>query len=122
MVTGEINGQSKKRLVDLIAFAQTGASHRLHINIYRNLLKRVIQSESTDDINIEADMDLYMADFALSEEARGKQPTITKVYAVRPLGDDKVDDTRTRLVANERLKMDYDRLKEANVQVEEKYF
>jgi hypothetical protein len=47
---------------------------------------------------------------------------VTKVYAISPINEVEVNAKTTRHVANERLKMDYARLKAAGVQFEERFF
>ena len=71
------------------------------------------RSESTDDIDIETDMCLLMADFTPVRRTGGKQEKVTKVYAVCPINESEIDAKPTRYIAGEGLKMDYSRLLEA---------
>jgi hypothetical protein len=90
--------------------------------VYRNLVKQISRSESTDDIDIETDLSLLMADFSPAAESMAKPAKVTKVYAISPLNESEIDANTTRHIANQRLGMDFARLKEAKVIFEEMYF
>jgi hypothetical protein len=47
---------------------------------------------------------------------------ITKAYMISPINEKEVDDKTTRHIANERLRMDYARLKDADIFIEELFF
>jgi hypothetical protein len=51
-----------------------------------------------------------------------KPAKVTKVYAISPLNESEIDANTTRHIANQRLRMDFARLKEAKVIFEEMYF
>lgn len=122
MTTGELQGSQSERLEGFIRQARSGNSVHLRVSVYRRMVKQVAQSESTDDIEIESDMNLLMASFMpVSKEGAGAEK-ITKVYAISPINEIEVNDKITRRIANERLKMDYSRLKAAGVKFEEKFF
>jgi hypothetical protein len=63
-----------------------------------------------------------MADFLPAGTGAARPEKVSKVYAISPLNEVEVNAKTTRHVANERLKMDYARLKAAGVQFEEKFF
>ena len=112
----------KERLDDFIKLARAGQTVQLQVKVYKSLIKQVEQSESTDDIIVENDMCLLMADFTPIQSAREKPAVVKKVYAICPINEREIDAKTTRNIANERLKMDYARLKEANIRFEEQYF
>ena len=112
----------KERLDDIIRLARSGQTVLLDIQVYNKLVKQVNRSESTDDIDIETDLALLMADFFPAAGSTGKAASVTKVYAVSLLNENEIDAKTTRHIANQRLKMDFIRLKEAGVKFEEKYF
>ncbi|MDX9786472.1 MAG: hypothetical protein RBT11_06840 [Desulfobacterales bacterium] len=122
MLSEDLTNGSKERLDNFINRAKSGQTVKLQIKVYRNLIKQVNQSEATDDIDIETDRCLLMADFTSTRRAQEKSDTVTKVYAVCPINESDVDDRTTRHIANERLKMDYARLKDANILFEATYF
>lgn len=112
----------KERLDDFIKLARTGQTVQLQVRVYKSLIKQVEQSESTDDIINEDDMCLLMADFTPIQRDREQPGIVKKVYAICPINENEIDAKTTRHIANERLKMDYARLKEAKIRVEEQYF
>ncbi|BBO87283.1 hypothetical protein [Desulfosarcina ovata] len=114
------NGQNE-RLEDFIRLAMGGRKVSLKINLYRNLVKQVSQSESTDDIPIETDMCLFMADFIPTPLIPGYPEKITKVYALCSINESEVNDKTIRHIANQRLDMDYARLKNAGIVFESSY-
>lgn len=122
MANEEIRRGLKERLDDFIKQSQSGQTVQLEIKTYKNIVKQVSRSESTDDIDIASDMCLLMADFTPIQGAEGKSEMVTKVYAMCPINENEIDAKTTNHMANQRLKMDYARLKEANVSFEEKYF
>ena len=65
---------------------------------------------------------MLMADFIPNQIAQGMPSMVSKVYAICPINECEIDDKTTRRIANERLRMDYTRLREARVKFEEKYF
>jgi hypothetical protein len=112
----------KERLDDIIKLARQGHTVTLDIQVYRNLVKQISRSESTDDIDIETDLVLLMADFIPTPARTAGGAKVTKVYAVSPLNESEIDEKTTCHIANQRLKMDFSRLKDAGVKFEEKYF
>lgn len=67
-------------------------------------------------------MRLLMADFRPAQGAKGKPERVTKVYAICPINENGIVAKITNPLANQRLRMDCARLKEAKVDLEEKYF
>ncbi len=108
----------KERLEDFIKISLSGKTVRIEVKIYQKIISPVSRSEPTDDTNIATNMCLLMADF----RSVGGPEMVTKVYAICPMNENEVDAKTTRQLANQRLKMDYDRLKEANIIFQEKYF
>jgi len=66
------------------------------------------------------DMYFLMGDFNF--DAVGETTTISKVYILGPVEESDEEEQERKKVANERLKMDYQRLKDANIAFEEQYF
>jgi hypothetical protein len=118
MAIEEIKGGLKDRLDDFFKLAGSGQTVELEIKLHRDIVKQVSQAESTDDINIETDMSLLMADFKTAQGITGGPEMVSKVYAIGPVNENDIDDKTTRHVANQRLRMDFARLKEANVKFE----
>ena len=80
------------------------------------------QSNATDDLDIEMDKCLLMVDFSPIHGEEGMPEKITKAYMISPINEKEVDDKTTRHIANERLRMDYARLKEVDIFIEEIFF
>lgn len=112
----------KERLDDLIKIALSGKPVQLEIKLHESYIKQVSQSEATDDIDVETDRCLFMADFRATPAVRDIPEIVTKVYALCPINENEIDAKTTRRIANDRLKLDYIRLKEARIRFEEKYF
>jgi len=110
MAMEEASASFKKRLGDLIKLALSGQSVQLDIKVHKNLVQQIGRSESSDDINIETDMCLFMAEF---RPVQGKTKMVTKVYANCPINKSQIADETTRHIANKRLRMDDAHLEEA---------
>lgn len=117
----ETNG-SKSRLDAFINLAHSGRSIQLHTRLYRKLYKQVGRSNATDDIDIEKDVCLLMADFTSEMSAQDMPEKVTKAYMICPVNDIEINETTALHIANDRLRMDYARLREANITFEENYF
>jgi hypothetical protein len=122
MPIDELKAGLKDRLDDFIKRAQSGKSVQLEIKTHRDVVKHVVRSESTDDIDVETVMSLLMADFKMVPAAEGDPKMVSKVYAVGTLNASEPDAKTTAHVANQRLRMDYARLKEADITFEETFF
>ena len=113
-------GTQQRRLEDYIAFAQQGKRVRADVKLRKQAVQQKVHPEETADMREEISMYLLLADFTLT--ANGESCVVTKVYGfgaeAEPLESARVN----RSIATERLKMDYGRLKAANIAVDEKYF
>ena len=112
----------KGRLDDYINLARDGKTIRLETRLYRKWFKEVSQSSSTDDLDIEMDKCMLMVDFTPMQPEAEMPQKVTKAYMISPINENEIDDKTTRHIANERLRMDYARLKEAGIHLEEVFF
>ena len=112
----------KGRLDDYINLAGSGKTIRLQTRLYRKWLKQVSRSNATGGIDMDMDMCLLMADFTPLETTQEMPGKVTKPYMICPVKDSESDEKTTRHIANERLRMDYARLRGAGISFEEKYF
>jgi hypothetical protein len=110
----------KTRLESFIELAKSGKQVKILVDLYTRDVKQLGHPEETDDVMDELDMCLLIADF-IPMGLEG-EPRVTKVYAVCPINESEVDAKITRYTANERLKMDYKRLKDVKIEFEEKLF
>jgi hypothetical protein len=122
MAVEEAMAGLKERLDDFIKLALSGQTVQLDVKVYEKMVKQVSRSESTDDIEIETDMCLLMADFRPARGPERSPEMVTKVYGICPLNEIEIDAKTSRHIANERLRMDYARLKEAKIKFEQMYF
>jgi hypothetical protein len=109
-----------QRLEDFIALAKQGKKVKANIVLKKQLVQEKVHPEETADMSDAVGMYLLLGDFTLS--GGGESGTISKVYAFgstsEPLDGARVNTS----IANERLKMDYRRLKEAGIAFDEKFF
>jgi hypothetical protein len=112
--------ETQRRLEDYIALAQQGKRVRVEVKLRTQPVQQKVHPEETEDLRAEIAMYLLIGDFTLTAE--GESCVVSKVYAFgaekEPLESAQVN----RSIANERLKMDYKRLKDAKIAVDEKYF
>ncbi len=122
MAREAVDSNLKGRLEDYISFAKSGKTVRLKTRLYKNWFKQVSQSNATDDIDTEVDKSMLMADFTPDEIQQGMPEKVTKAYMICPVNENEIDEKTTHHIANERLRMDYARLREAGIRFEEKFF
>ena len=108
------------RIEDFIALAKKGAKVDLKIELKKRLVTQKVSPDVTEDMKDEMDMYLLVADYIFKVEK--DMQLVAKVYmfgsSEEPLDIIKVNSN----IANARLKMDYQRLKDAKITFEEKYF
>jgi hypothetical protein len=109
-----------QRLEDFIALAKQGKKVKAGIVLKKQLVQEKVHPEETLDMSDAVGMYLLLADYTLA--GGGESGSISKVYAFGST-EEALDSARvTKSVANERLKMDYRRLKDAGIACDEKYF
>jgi hypothetical protein len=108
------------RLEDFIALAKTGKDVHMEIELRKQLVEQKVHPEVTVDMKSEIDMYLLTGDYTFKVE--GEVQNISKVYMFGSLEESQSAARVDRNIANERLKMDYRRLREANITFQEKYF
>jgi hypothetical protein len=108
------------RLEYFIQLAKTGKKVRVEITLRKELLEQRVHPDETDDVTGMTHMYLLLGDYLC--ECEGEISTISKIY-VYGKAEESVSTGRVNQgVANARLKMDYQRLKDAKIKFEEKYF
>lgn len=113
--------QYTDRLEDFITLSKAGKKVQVDISLRKEMVKQTGHATGTDDIIDERVVNLFMADFTpqgMSDEKR----KVSKIYAFCDINETETDEKIIRHTANERLKMDYKRLRDGKVQFEEKYF
>jgi SOS response regulatory protein OraA/RecX len=108
------------RLEDFILLAKKGKDVHVEIELRKQLGKQKVHPEETEEMKDEIDTYLLIGDYTFSVE--GETRSVSKVYMFGTLEESldasKIDEN----ITNGRLKMDYQRLKDANIPIEEKYF
>ena len=110
----------RRRLEDYVVLAQQGKRVRVDVKLRKEVVQQKVHPEETTDMRAEVGMYLLLGDFTLTVE--GESCVVTKVYAFGAQGEPLEAAGASRSIATARLKMDYKRLKDANIAVDEKYF
>jgi hypothetical protein len=117
----EVSGKDELlRIEDFIAVAKEGKDVAVTVDLRKQAVSQKVHPGDTEESKGELDMYLLLGDYTFKI---GKwEKLVSKVYmygsAEEPLNDTKVN----KSIANERLKLDYQRLRDANINFEEKYF
>jgi len=125
MVGGDGKGEFG-RIEDFIALAKEGKDVKVSIDLKKQLVTQKVPPGDTEDVKREIDMYLFMAEYnfnviyTFSAEEQVNQ--ISKVYMLA-FSEESPDALKINTdIANARLKMDYQRLKDAKITFDEKYF
>jgi hypothetical protein len=121
MKTEESGESYKERLEDLIGLAISRNKGQFKVNLRKEIVKERILPEESDNLKVERDWYLLMADFSIVGLG-DKRRIVTKVYAFGDADETDMEEQVIRIIANERLKMDYQRLRDAGIEYEEKFF
>ena len=108
------------RLEDFINMAKQGEKINLTVELRKHPIVSKQSPEPPYNITVDKDMYLLVADFLFT--CQSQIVTISKVYALGCADEKMSDGQENRNIANERLKMDYERLSKAEIKTEEKFF
>jgi hypothetical protein len=108
------------RLEDFIAVSRDGMRVDLEITLRKEMVSQKVHPEETETMKSEMDMCLLIGDYNFRVE--DVVIKVSKVYMYGSTEGSREAALVDRNIANARLKMDYKRLKEANIEFEEKYF
>lgn len=108
------------RLEDFIQLARQGKEVQGSIDLRKLTIKQKVHPDETEESTREIDSYILVGDytFKIKEEAW----RIAKVYAMGSMEESLHTIRVNRNIANERLKTDYKRLKDAKIVVDEQYF
>jgi len=109
------------RLEDAIALAKKGKKVRAEIKLRKEVMTQRVHPEETGDMEAEMDMYLLIGDYLCETEGQ-ITATISKAYVFGSTEESLTEAAVNRSIGNERLKMDYRRLQDADIVFEEKYF
>jgi hypothetical protein len=121
MTTEESNKGYRLRLEDLIALAISRNKGRFEIDLRKEIVKQETLPEEVGKQKNRKNWYLLMADFSLVASG-GEECTVTKVYAFGDIHETGAEEKVIQSIANERLKIDYLRFRDARIEYQEKYF
>ena len=108
------------RLEDFISFARKGEEVDLTITLNKEIFTRKFEPYTSGEPEDQIDMYIFSADYAFLVQEKIYE--VTKLYAFGVEGEPLNITKHNITVANERLKMDYKRLREANINFKEKFW
>jgi hypothetical protein len=108
------------RLEDFITIARKGKEVALSVELDKRIFTRKYAPYTMGDPGDEIDTYILAANYVFFVEEKSHE--FTKFYAFGVEGDSTSAVEREIDVANERLKMDYKRLRDANIVFSEKFF
>ncbi len=106
------------RLEEILEKAKVAEKKSCSVRIFKQPVKYLVHPEA--EITEEMEAFLFTADFDFDID--GKRYVVRKVYATEFATESFEAKLACRNLANARLKEDYKRLKEAGIEMEEKYF
>jgi hypothetical protein len=108
------------RLEEYIDLAREGKKVSVEVGLRKDTVTQKVHPEETETMSREMSMYLLIGDFIFKVD--GEERKVSKVYMYGS-AEESLDAARIdRHIANQRLKMDYQRLKDVKIEVEEKYF
>ena len=117
----EVSGKGELlRIEDFIALAKEGKDVKGLIELRNQPVSQKIHPGDTEELKGELDMYLLFGDYTFMIGSWKK--VISKIYMYGSTGELLNDTKINKSIANERLKLDYQRLKDVNIHFEEKYF
>ncbi len=108
------------RLEDFIYLAGRGEHVDLTVTLKKQRFTRKFDPYSMVDSEDEIDMCILSADYIFS--VGGKTNKVTKLYVYGIEGESLIAAKNNIFIANERLSMDYKRLRKANIVFKEKFW
>ena len=108
------------RIEDFIALAKGGKTVNVQVELGKKLVSQNVPPGVTEDMKDEIGMYLLIADYFFKIEKDMK--LVSKVYILGSSEESPDAFKVNKSIANARLSMDYERLKDAQIKFEEKYF
>jgi len=118
----EVSGKSELgRIEDFIALANEGKDVNVMIDLRQEFMSRKMHPGDIEKLKGTIDIYLLFGDFTF--EIGDWEKVVSKAYMMYGSTGESLNDIRIKKrIANERLKMDYRRMKNVNIHFEEKYF
>lgn len=109
------------RLEDFISLAKEGKYVQVSIDLKKQVvIPKVINQRESGNVKIETELYVLLGEYSFNVEGNIKKVSKPYMYGVSEESTNIV--LLEKQIANERLKMDFNRLREANITFEEKYF
>ena len=108
------------RLENIISLAKEGKHIQTSIDLKKKFVTPVVSSEETEDTRSNNNLYLFIGEYSFT--VAGETHKVSKVYAFGTFPHSRDSFEQNMHFANERLKIDYKRLKEVKIEFEEKYF
>ena len=108
------------RLEDFIVLAKEGKHIETSVDLIKKIVTPTVNPEETEDTKSNTAMYLLLGEYNF--KVAGEVQKVFKSYAFGTFAQSKDSMAQNILVANERLKLDYQRLRKAHIMFEEKYF
>jgi hypothetical protein len=114
----EVSGKGElRRIEDFISLAKEGEKVKVTIDLRKQVIPQGIHPDYTEESKSEQDIYLLLGDYTFKIGSWEK--AVSKVYMYGSTGESLNDTKINKSIANERLKMDYKRLREAKIVFEE---
>ena len=108
------------RIEDFIALAKEGKEIHAEVDLKKKIVTQKLHPADTADTKNEIDMYLLIGSYTFRDGKEVRE--VSKIYVYGFLEEPPGDFWVNVNIANARLKMDYQRLKDAKISFEEKYF
>jgi len=116
-----VQAGEKGRLEDFIAIAESGIAVQIEVKLRRLIAGPEGPPEEADFMADDTEVYLLIGDYTVRAIGEEKQ-IISKVYILGATEESPAASSRNKDIANQRLKMDYDRLANAGVEFKEEFF
>jgi hypothetical protein len=119
-MTGIAGTQEMTRLEDFIRLAKEGKDVQIKIDLRKLTIQQKVHPQETEEFTGSIDSYLLVGEYTCTAE--DLEQKITKVYVMGSMEESLSMAKVNSNIANERLRMDYRRLKDAKIKFDEKYF
>ena len=108
------------RIEDFILLSEQGTKVSATVELRKQIVTQKVHPEDTAEMKAEVDMYLLIGDYTFSVGTNTKKVSKSYMYGstIESTNDAKI----SKNIANERLKMDFKRLKNGKIKFEQKFF
>jgi hypothetical protein len=116
----KITAKELLRIEDFIELANEGKDVKVTVNLQKQMVSQKVHPNETEESGETVEMYLLSADYSFRVGELEK--VISKPYIYASSKESISESRINKSIANDRLKLDYRRLKSAKIEFEEKYF